>query len=353
MSNRSCRRAVIMVSLALLALIMPLAADADHDRNRIDEVMAGFAGDATIQFVELQMLEDGHQCQATAGGQEPPPGGCLEAGFGASLLFFDGAGNQVSEFLFPSNTPVGLAGRSILIGTAAFAALGTTPAPDFIMPPLVIPGSGKVCYRSRPGTFLHVNQCLSYGSFTGDTEGFGKPAPALPTAGNVSLRRISDDDNNAVSFTLGVPAPRNNAQVTGTTPVSTATLSLNRPSVQPGQTLTVGVDVSHGNHLPPGDLYVGAILPGGEVVVLLSATGSVAGTVALQAPAGATPTLEVSPGFTLNQPQFATFTFPAAGVPFGTYQVFVALLRQVALDDNHLDGDDVMALAVQSFVFEH
>jgi hypothetical protein len=64
---------MIMVVLALVVLTVPLAADADHDRNRIDEVMAGFAGDPTVQFVELQMLEDGHHCQATAGLREPPP----------------------------------------------------------------------------------------------------------------------------------------------------------------------------------------------------------------------------------------------------------------------------------------
>jgi hypothetical protein len=218
MSTRNWTGTAVVVVWVLLGLIALRPAEADHDRVRIEEVMAGLGGNATIQFVELTMLENGHRCQATAGLAEPPPGGCLESGAGASLLFFDGAGTQMAEFLFPTNTPIGEAGRSILIATAQFAALGTTPTPDFLMPARLVPGNGKVCYRSRPGTFLFVNQCLSYGSFRGDTEGFGTPAAALPISENASLRRSNDGDNNATSFALGMPTPRNNANQTGTTP---------------------------------------------------------------------------------------------------------------------------------------
>ncbi|MGH8569240.1 MAG: hypothetical protein ACREXU_14840, partial [Gammaproteobacteria bacterium] len=93
--------------------------------------------------------------------------------------------------------------------TQAFADLPTppTPEPDFIMPPMVAANAGKVCYKNDPSAFDFVTQCLSYGAFSGDTEGFGSPAPALPTTGAVSLRRVGSTANNATDFALSIPAP--------------------------------------------------------------------------------------------------------------------------------------------------
>ena len=173
--------AALLVSGVLVLLMSAGRAEADHDRNRIEQLMAGAEGNPAIQFVELRMLGDFENCQGTAADNIfTPIGTCAASGPGASLLFFNQAGSLTAEFVFPSNTPVGLAGRSILIATAEFAALETTPTPDFIMPPHVVAHSGKVCYRSRPGTILFVNQCLSYGDFGGSTEDFGTPAPPLP-----------------------------------------------------------------------------------------------------------------------------------------------------------------------------
>ena len=83
MSTRHWTGTVVVVAWVLLGLIALRPAEAGHDRVRIEEVMAGLGGNATIQFVELTMLEDGHRCQATAGLAEPPPGGCLSAALAA------------------------------------------------------------------------------------------------------------------------------------------------------------------------------------------------------------------------------------------------------------------------------
>ncbi len=202
---------------AVLVLAAASPAVADHNLIRIEQVMAGLAGDTTIQFIEMKMLADGNECQGTATDNlNRLIGHCAPSGPGSSLLFFDGAGAPTAEFRFTSNTAVGLTGRSILVATPRYTALRGVPAPDHIMPPLLVPGSGKVCYRSRPGTVFVVNQCLSYGTFSGDTEGFGRPAPALPVTGLVSLRRTGDESDNFQSFALGTPTPTNNATVTAT-----------------------------------------------------------------------------------------------------------------------------------------
>jgi hypothetical protein len=206
---------------ALVALIGGLLAappaEADFHIVQIDELMAGAGGDASIQFIEIGMNSSGQHCQGTGmridfSNFSSP---CVPLGSGATLLFFDAAGNQTAEFVFPANTPVGEFGRSILIGTQAFANLSSTPQPDFLMPPHVIPASGKVCYKSRPGAPFFASLCLSYGAFTGDTEFFGPPAAALPTGGSVSLRRVDPFGFGNASFALGTPTPRNNAGVEG------------------------------------------------------------------------------------------------------------------------------------------
>jgi hypothetical protein len=226
-----------LVGLAFLATGRP--ALADHDLVRIEEIMAGMGGDPTIQFVQLKMLAEGQNCQGTAG-PVAMLGACPISGPGAELAFFDATDTLVAQFAFPGNTPVGGNGRAILIATPRYQALRGVPAPDFVMPPHIVPGSGKVCYRSRPGTLLQVRQCLSYGQFTGSTEGFGTPAPALPTTGVVSLVRIADGFDNAQTFVLRSPSIANNGEVTGTMASPTlaaATLPSSR-SVQVGSVAT-------------------------------------------------------------------------------------------------------------------
>ena len=181
-----------------------------HDVN-LDEVMAGLDGDATVQFVRVTQFASGQKCQGTgqhiAFDTRLP---CVTSGVGAQLVFFNASGVQTNTFIFPMNTPVGESGRSILIATQQFADLSTMPQPDFIMPANVVPTSGKVCYRNRVGAPFSVNLCLSYGSFTGNTENGTAPAPALPITGNFSLRRTKTSLFGNSAFTLGTPAPSNN-----------------------------------------------------------------------------------------------------------------------------------------------
>ena len=83
---------------------------------------------------------------------------------------------QCGRFKFPSNTPAG-GTLDVLIATQEFADLPGALAPDIIIPPRLTPINGKVCFKNDPdNTVLTINDCLSYGAFTGDTEGAGASA---------------------------------------------------------------------------------------------------------------------------------------------------------------------------------
>ena len=211
---------ILALYILYLVAVRVSPAEAVFNLVQIDEVMAGAHGNPDIQFVEMRMC---------CGGQN-------NQGNNAKLVFFNSSGDQMGEFFFPRN-PNGGTNVSFLIATQAFADLFTTPAPDFIMPPFVQPGSGKVCYRNVPDppiTFF-PNICLSYGNFisdtVSDTEGGGLPAPALPMVGADSLKRLTQLNHfqtescqlpeppancpHNADFALSTPEPTNSLGETG------------------------------------------------------------------------------------------------------------------------------------------
>src|SRR5688572_29006825 len=202
---------------AVLSLGAVFEGAATNHILRQDEAMAGLNGDPTVQFIEITV----------SGGDQKawgPPGPGLPSR--AMLVFFNGAGTEVGRFFFPANAPVGQ--NTVLIATTNFAALPGAPIPDFIMPPLLRPGSGKVCFRGNPASpgAFGVNLCLSYGNFPADqTEGAGPPAPALLITGDpLSLTRFQDfgfgqGTSANADFALASPAPRNTRGQTMTFPV--------------------------------------------------------------------------------------------------------------------------------------
>lgn len=186
--------------------LLPGAAEATNHLTQIDEVMPGAFGRPDLQFVEMRFIScDQNQWSGVA-----------------RLAFFNATDQEVGQFIFPSNPPsdCSLTGQSVLIATQAYADLPGAPDPDFIMPPLLAPGSGKVCFQGLPGGFA-VNLCLSYGDFTGNTEQSSpNNAPTISGQQVCSLRRSAflnnfGGPNFNADFQRDLPAPRNNAGQTG------------------------------------------------------------------------------------------------------------------------------------------
>lgn len=232
----------LLVLIALLSaplLVGPSPVRATNHVVIMDEVMAGFNGDATIQFVEMRMADSSQNAWGPQGG---------ESSSRAKLDFFNASGTRTGEFFFPSNPPGGT-NRSVLIATQAFANLSGAPAPDFIIQSLIRAGSGKVCFRGNPANpnRFPITLCLSYGNFTGNTEGAGTPAAALPTPGASSLKRVFNltffGSGNNADFALDEPAPTNSA---GATVTITTEVNLSGRVMLQGRSATFPSGVGHG-----------------------------------------------------------------------------------------------------------
>ena len=172
---------------------------------RISEVMTGFQGDTSIQYVEIEAFGDGQKLWGPNGG---PAGRAM-------LVFFDQNNVETGRFVFPGNAPNGQ--NTVLIGTPGFATLSGLTL-DFTLPAgTTIPLDGKVCFRSNSAATgeFGVNLCLAYGAFSGATEdSSGSVAPAIPITGTpMSLSRTVNaafgGTNNNTHFALRSPTPTN------------------------------------------------------------------------------------------------------------------------------------------------
>ena len=103
-----------LVSIVATPFIVVASAWAGAHTWNVVEVFSN--GDGTIQFVELM----------------EPGGASGEINIGGLAVTSNATGN---ELIFPANLPVGSsANASILLGTAAYAALPGAPTPDHIIP---------------------------------------------------------------------------------------------------------------------------------------------------------------------------------------------------------------------------
>jgi cytochrome c peroxidase len=187
--------------IAILAMSQRPANAATADLQ-FKELMAGANGNSRIQFLVIQ-----HQPGQNLWG--PQPG---EAESRAMLVFYDSAGRETGKYKFPKNPAVGGAVQT-LIATQEFANLPGAPVPDVIIPPLLIPIAGKVCFRNNPANRSAAvrNECVAYGS---------SPADSLPILNAVSLRRAADKGQNSGFRLSAAPAPMNTAGVSMTIPLA-------------------------------------------------------------------------------------------------------------------------------------
>jgi len=197
-----------------------ISPETNHIGTVIVELLAGSNGDSSIQFIEMEFGGCGQNAWGPSFG-----------GSAAMLVFFDAQGNETYRYKFPSDPPCG--NNNVLIATQNFANLAGAPTPEFIIPPVISPVSGKVCFKgntTESPTAFGRNFCVSYGSFTGNTEtnfadGFsstpaGSPAAALPITDNTSLNFPGGAETNA-NFSLGTATPENHLGATFTMPTAT------------------------------------------------------------------------------------------------------------------------------------
>jgi hypothetical protein len=106
----------------------------------IDEAFSN--ADGTVQYVELRALTGGQQ-------------------FLAGHAITSGTGPSVRTYTFPSNLPGDTTGKSMLIGTASFAALGLI-APDYVVPDNVLDvPSGTLNFAGVDTWLFDLSVCLN------------------------------------------------------------------------------------------------------------------------------------------------------------------------------------------------
>lgn len=232
------------LAISVVLLLSSSRAFATNDENHIQEIMAGVNGNSKIQFIVIKQEGGGNLWG-------PQPG---ETQSRVMLQFFDAAGRETGKFKFPHDVPVDA--NPQLIATQDFANLLGAPVPDFIMPPLLSPIGGKVCFTNNP---LNVNafprtDCVSYGSFPVDQTGStgtdsggcngvvtaGPPTAALPIMNTMSLKRTS----------IACGSVTNSDFVINTTPT---------PVNDAGQAFTIAVAdlVTNGGNLFNGETFQG------------------------------------------------------------------------------------------------
>lgn len=226
MTNRNKNlRFIYTLAIGVVLLLSTSRAFATNEQNHIQEIMAGVNGNSKIQFIVIQQEGGGNLWGPQTG----------ETQSRAMLQFFDAAGRETGKFKFPHDVPADT--NPQLIATQDFANLAGAPTPDFIMPPLLSPIGGMVCFTNNP---LNSNasprtDCIAYGSFpaaqTGTDSGgcngtvtAGPPAAALPIMNTVSLKRSSTTCGSIANsdFALNAtPTPTNDAGATLTIAVAT------------------------------------------------------------------------------------------------------------------------------------
>jgi glucose/arabinose dehydrogenase len=192
--------------LAILGcLAAPRPAEALFHLAVIDEVMTSYDGDASVQFVEINMLGPSQNLVTNS-----------------VLSVFDTDGNFVQDVLVvPSNVPNSGAGVRWIMATNQFQVVSGL-APDFVIPAALPGGGGMICWGA-PGVlppadtgwdrtnFANWVDCVAYGTYVGPSNALIGNATPLDADGH-SLMRISETHDNATDFTCADPAdPTNNA----------------------------------------------------------------------------------------------------------------------------------------------
>lgn len=133
-------------------------------------------------------------------------------------------------------------------------------------------------------------------------------------------------------------------------PARSVRLALSGTQFRAGQTVTLGLEAQN-TSTQSLDLFLGVVFPDQQTVVFLSTTGTVAGVGRSDRPTTfvAAQTLRVP--FGVSAPSLFRFTFPATGLPSGTFEIIAALVRDGALDDGRVDPGDTVAVDAKSLTF--
>jgi hypothetical protein len=163
----------------------------------LEEVLASWQGDDSIQFVELRMLA-------------APQQGLKDR---AALVFDDVTGREDERtvLLFTTSVNIGDANARVLIATDRLATAASIQ-PDFVVQPgLIDRRGGRICYEATDGQRA-TRDCVSWGDYAGERLGFGPPVENGPVNRSLQRARLTGRNHDDWGTALQ-PSPTNNAGV--------------------------------------------------------------------------------------------------------------------------------------------
>ena len=207
MHSRALSRSLVLAA----GLLIPASGFASFHEVKIVEVFPGTFAQPNAQYVVLQAWADGQNFVN-----------------GHSVLFFDHTGASAGSFTFDHNMANGLDQMKMLIATSEALALFGGMTGDLTMTPVIDPLGGKICWD-----FGHYD-CMAWGNYTGSSSMVGTPfnTPVGLELGRAARRRLDicmnptilescdDTDDSDNDFIMSLPAPKNNANESGTLPSS-------------------------------------------------------------------------------------------------------------------------------------
>ena len=247
-------------------LLLAAPAGASFHLMKVVGVFPGAAVQPNAQYVVLQMYSSGQNLVNTH-----------------TLTVYDAAGTSVMSFTFAANVANSANQDHILIATVEAASFFGIAA-DLTMTAVLPRAGGKVCWESF--------DCVAWGSYHGPAtpSAVGTPFDAahgltlgsairrdLTISGGATTLESTDDTNDsAADFDAALPAPRNNANATGTIPPSTC-----------GNNTLEGLEGCDDGNTTPGDGCDATCHPEGATTsTTLVATGSTTTTTATGCAAG-------------------------------------------------------------------
>ena len=222
--------------------------------------------DGSVQYIELRALAGGQQFLA-----------------GHSITSSQGATTQI--YTFPADLPGDTTGRTFLIGTTGFAALG------LVMPDYIVPN----------GFLFTTNGSVNFAGV--DSSSWA----ALPVDGVTSIDRFG---------ATGVNSPQNFAGASGSVapaPSPACTLTATPASIEPGGTsvLTASCSPAATSYVWSANTGFGSTVAVGTVAPTVTSTYTVSGVNGAGTGAAASATVTVTaasaPTFSLENPQPGSF----------------------------------------------
>ena len=195
-SSTKAPRAIVAIfgaAALLVSLASPSPLTASFHVAVIGEILTSYNGDASSQFVEIDMLAGG---QGTVITSKPTT--------------FDMDGNFVEVVLDVPGNVSGGAANNWIMGTPQFVS-DSGLAVNFTFPGGLPTGGGMVCWGRPVDETLptHYVDCIAYGTYSGPTNVFiGTPTSLTPNGH--TLRRIGMTGNSAADFECADPGTPEN-----------------------------------------------------------------------------------------------------------------------------------------------